>query len=228
MPSNSSRKEIVLWIRRKAFHDPDEVSAGGRDGRDLGYRPPALRDENPIRRQTVQQLETLLSEITDVQGLHITSVHTIVHFGKIVQDRLGRHYGFQAKEFEPMVVQVRVERRADSRGHETDEQGIAEQMEAAHKRRSRKVRLGFAPRFRFRRLPISRRKIPGDTYTFTRRPDGTTEIDVVVVRDRKNVKGQLLGFVLRTIGKGILEREFVNSVKAIKARNRVAKNERAA
>jgi len=55
-----------LWIRRETFQDPDEVSAGGREGRNLGYRPPALRDENPIRRQTVEQLETLLAEIADI------------------------------------------------------------------------------------------------------------------------------------------------------------------
>jgi hypothetical protein len=68
----------------------------------------------------------------------------------------------------------------------------------------------------------------GHTYTFTRRADGTTGIDVVVVRDGKNLKGQLLGFVLRTIGKGVLEKAFINSVKAIEARNGAAKEERAA
>jgi hypothetical protein len=57
------------------------------------------------------------------------------------------------------------------------------------------------------------------TYNFARRPNGTTDIDVVVVRDGKNLKGRLLGFVLRTIGKGVLERAFVSSVKAIEARN---------
>ena len=59
-------------------------------------------------------------------------------------------------------------------------------------------------------------------------PTGTTDIDVVVVRDGKNLKGQLLSFVLRTIGKGVLEKAFVNSVKAIEARNHAAKEERAA
>jgi hypothetical protein len=68
----------------------------------------------------------------------------------------------------------------------------------------------------------------GHTYTFTRRPDGTTDIDVVVIRDGKNLKGQLLGLVLGTIGKGVLERAFSNSVKAIEARTRTAKEERAA
>src|SRR4026207_1953791 len=36
----------------------------------------------------------------------------------------------------------------------------------------------------------------GHTYTFTRRPDGLTDIDVVVVRDGKNLKGWFLGLVL--------------------------------
>jgi hypothetical protein len=58
----------------------------------------------------------------------------------------------------------------------------------------------------------------GHTYTFTRKPNGTTDIDVVVVRDGKNLKGRLLGLVLGTIGKGVLEKAFQNSVKAIEAR----------
>jgi hypothetical protein len=68
----------------------------------------------------------------------------------------------------------------------------------------------------------------GHTYTFTRRPDGSTDIDVDVVRDGKNLKGVLLGLVLRTIGKGVLEKAFLNSVKAIEDRNRAAKEQRAA
>src|SRR5215472_17451931 len=59
----------------------------------------------------------------------------------------------------------------------------------------------------------------GNTYTFTRRPDGSTDIDVVVVRDGKNLKGWFLGLVVGTIGKGVLEKAFSNSVKAIEARN---------
>ena len=63
----------------------------------------------------------------------------------------------------------------------------------------------------------------GHTYTFTRQPNGTTDIDVVVVRDGKNLKGRVLGFVLRTVGRGVLERAFENSVKAIEARNGAAR-----
>ena len=59
----------------------------------------------------------------------------------------------------------------------------------------------------------------GHTYNFTRHPDGTTDIDLVVVREGKNLKGRALGLVLRTIGRGVLEKAFVNSVKAIEARN---------
>jgi hypothetical protein len=68
----------------------------------------------------------------------------------------------------------------------------------------------------------------GHTYTFTRRPDGKTDIDVAVVREGKNLKGRLLGFVLGTIGKSVLEKAFVNSVKAIEARNRAVNEKRAA
>jgi hypothetical protein len=57
----------------------------------------------------------------------------------------------------------------------------------------------------------------GHTYTFTRRPDGNTDIDVVVVRDGKNLKGWLLGLVLGTVGRGVLEKAFTNSVKAVEA-----------
>jgi len=68
----------------------------------------------------------------------------------------------------------------------------------------------------------------GHNYTFTRKPNGTTDIDVVVVREGKNLKGWLLGLVVGTIGKSVLEKAFVNSVKAIEARNRAAGAESAA
>ena len=68
----------------------------------------------------------------------------------------------------------------------------------------------------------------GHTYTFTRRPNGATDIDVDVIREGKNLKGHLLGFVLGTIGKSVLEKAFVNSVEAIEARTDTAKNGRAA
>ena len=59
----------------------------------------------------------------------------------------------------------------------------------------------------------------GHTYTFTRNSDGTTDLDVVVVREGKNLKGRVLGVVLGTIGKGVLGKALDNTVKAIEARN---------
>jgi hypothetical protein len=59
----------------------------------------------------------------------------------------------------------------------------------------------------------------GHTYVFKRQANGTTDIDVTVIREGKNLKGWLLGFVLGTVGRSVLERAFENSVKAIEARN---------
>jgi hypothetical protein len=55
----------------------------------------------------------------------------------------------------------------------------------------------------------------GHACTFTRQPNGTTDIDVVVVREGKNLKGWLLGLVVGIIGRRVLEKAFENSVKAI-------------
>jgi len=62
----------------------------------------------------------------------------------------------------------------------------------------------------------------GHTYTFTRRPDGKTDLDAVVVREGKNLRGRLLGLVLGTIGRSVLVKAFDNTVKAIEARNGAA------
>jgi len=59
----------------------------------------------------------------------------------------------------------------------------------------------------------------GHTYTFTRRPDGKTDIDAVVVRDGKNLKGHALGLVLGTVGRSVLRTAFEKTVKAIEALN---------
>jgi hypothetical protein len=59
----------------------------------------------------------------------------------------------------------------------------------------------------------------GHTYTLTSRPDGKTDVDLVTVRDGKNLKGRLLGAVIGTVGKGSLEKAFKASVKAIETRN---------
>jgi hypothetical protein len=58
----------------------------------------------------------------------------------------------------------------------------------------------------------------GHTYSFTRNSDGTTEIDYVVIREGKNLRGRFLGFVLRTIGRSKLEKAFEGSVKAVEDR----------
>lgn len=68
----------------------------------------------------------------------------------------------------------------------------------------------------------------GHTYNFTRRPDGKTDIDVTVVRDGKTLKGWLLGLVIGAVGKGVLDKGFKASVKAIEARNGVAGDRSAA
>jgi hypothetical protein len=59
----------------------------------------------------------------------------------------------------------------------------------------------------------------GHTYTFTRNPDGTTDVELVTVREGKNLKGRALGFVLGTVGKRVLVVAFDKSVEAIEARN---------
>jgi hypothetical protein len=57
------------------------------------------------------------------------------------------------------------------------------------------------------------------TYSITPQPDGTTEIDVDVVREGKNLKGRVLTLVVSTIGKPGLAKALHNTVKAIEARN---------
>jgi hypothetical protein len=61
------------------------------------------------------------------------------------------------------------------------------------------------------------------TYTFTRHSNGTTDIDADVIREGKNLKGRVLGLVLRTVGRGVLEKAFKNSVNAIESRNSVVR-----
>jgi hypothetical protein len=55
----------------------------------------------------------------------------------------------------------------------------------------------------------------GHTYTLTPQPDGTTEIDAVLVREGKNLKGRVVAAVLGSVGKRSLARAFAASVKAI-------------
>lgn len=57
------------------------------------------------------------------------------------------------------------------------------------------------------------------TYTLTRQPSGTTDIDVVVVREGKNIKGKVVGALVSTVGKRVLTKAFAQTVRAIEARN---------
>ena len=66
----------------------------------------------------------------------------------------------------------------------------------------------------------------GHTYKFTRNADGTTDLDAVVIREGKNVKGRLLGTLLRFGGKRVLGKALDNTVKAIEARNNAAVEQR--
>jgi hypothetical protein len=59
----------------------------------------------------------------------------------------------------------------------------------------------------------------GYTYTVTRQPNGTTDVDVVIVREGKNLKGRVLAGLLGIVGKRVLGKAFANSVKAIEASN---------
>ncbi len=59
----------------------------------------------------------------------------------------------------------------------------------------------------------------GHTYTFVRQPGGTTEVDVVVVRKGKNIKGRALELAVRIIGKRFLERSLAKTAGAIESRS---------
>ena len=65
----------------------------------------------------------------------------------------------------------------------------------------------------------------GHTYTFTPRPDGTTNVDVVVVREGKNFKGRVIGIVVGIVGGRVLQKALTGTVKAIEARNAGTANE---
>jgi hypothetical protein len=59
----------------------------------------------------------------------------------------------------------------------------------------------------------------GHTYTFTPQSNGTTDVDVVVVREGKNIKGRMIGILAGTIGKRALAKALANTAKAIEARS---------
>jgi hypothetical protein len=59
----------------------------------------------------------------------------------------------------------------------------------------------------------------GHTYTLAPQPDGTTRVDVVVVREGKNLQGRALGVMVALVGKPLLGRALAATVKAVEARN---------
>jgi hypothetical protein len=59
----------------------------------------------------------------------------------------------------------------------------------------------------------------GYVYTFKQRSDGATEINAVIVRDGKNLKGHLLALVFTFFGKRVLGTAFANTLRAIEVRN---------
>jgi hypothetical protein len=59
----------------------------------------------------------------------------------------------------------------------------------------------------------------GHTYTLTPQPGGITDVDAVVVREGKNLKGRLIEVLVATGGKRILGKALASTTKAIEARN---------
>jgi len=57
------------------------------------------------------------------------------------------------------------------------------------------------------------------TYALTPRPDGKTDIDLVVVRHGKNLKGHAFAALFTVVGKSFLGKGFKNTIEAIEARD---------
>jgi hypothetical protein len=58
----------------------------------------------------------------------------------------------------------------------------------------------------------------GHTYAFTPRPDGRTHVDVVTVREGKNLKGRLFELLVRVGGPRVLGKALDTTVAAVEAR----------
>ncbi|AUG81498.1 hypothetical protein CFP65_6871 [Kitasatospora sp. MMS16-BH015] len=63
----------------------------------------------------------------------------------------------------------------------------------------------------------------GHTYAFTRLPDGSTRLDVTVVREGRNLKGRVTGLLLGSVGRGVLAKALKQTVRAVEARQRLAR-----
>lgn len=62
----------------------------------------------------------------------------------------------------------------------------------------------------------------GHTYTFTPLPDGSTQVDVVVVREGKNLRGRIVELLVGSVGKGVLRKALKSTIKAVEARNQLS------
>jgi hypothetical protein len=58
----------------------------------------------------------------------------------------------------------------------------------------------------------------GHTYTLTRNPDGTTDVDAVVVRDGKGLRGRAVEALLGVAGARVLGKGLEQTVRAIERR----------
>jgi hypothetical protein len=58
----------------------------------------------------------------------------------------------------------------------------------------------------------------GHDYTLTPQSDGTTDVDVVVVRDGKSFKGHVIALVVGLVGERFLGKELERTMRAIEAR----------
>lgn len=59
----------------------------------------------------------------------------------------------------------------------------------------------------------------GHVYAFTPQPDGTTRLDVDVVREGKNLKGKATALMLGAVGRSAMEKPLKNTIKAVEERN---------
>ena len=62
----------------------------------------------------------------------------------------------------------------------------------------------------------------GHTYDLRRQLNGTTDVDVVIVREGKNLKGRLIAGFIGTFGKRSLRKAFAKTIEAIEARGDVS------
>ena len=58
----------------------------------------------------------------------------------------------------------------------------------------------------------------GHTYTLTPEPNGTTRLDVVVVREGKNLRGRITELLVGSVGKGMLRKALQGTIKAVEER----------